>query len=175
MAPSEIKGHVMTVSLPVWGKPLPPERPCAALTELVSLSGHTKPLCALLARMVRIRPIHATICTSVGMRPQVVAEVERQFVSGEDADLKQLIRCVQIFLSISDSWASGASSYVFFNYNFTVSWESRARLNRLTLMFTRKLSSRLTKTSLHQSLSSPRPIARPSTMQFHLQTLLSWT
>ena len=92
MAPSEIKGHVMTVSLPVWGKPLPPERPCAALTELVPLSGHTKPLCALLARMVRIRPIHATICTSVGMRPQVVAEVERQFVSGEDADLKQLIR-----------------------------------------------------------------------------------
>ena len=69
--PADIKGHIVTVALPAWG--------------------HTKPLCALLARHTRIRPTHATIFTSDSLRPQVVAEVNRQFADGEEG-LKKLIR-----------------------------------------------------------------------------------
>ena len=71
--PDNVKGHVVTVSLPAWG--------------------HTKPLCALLARLIRIRPFYATMFTADSLYPQVLEEINRQFAAGEE-DLKKLIRYV---------------------------------------------------------------------------------
>ncbi|KAF8223911.1 UDP-Glycosyltransferase/glycogen phosphorylase [Tricholoma matsutake] len=48
-----------------------------------------------MAKLLRIRPLHATILTFVGYVPQVLNEVERQFGPGEDV-LKQFIRVVGI-------------------------------------------------------------------------------
>ncbi|KDR71535.1 hypothetical protein GALMADRAFT_253868 [Galerina marginata CBS 339.88] len=68
---SEVQGHIVAVAQPTWS--------------------HTKPICALVAKLLRIRRFHATIITSVDLRPQVAVEVERLFGPGEDS-LKQIVR-----------------------------------------------------------------------------------
>lgn len=68
---TDIKGHIVTATLPSWG--------------------HTKPLLALLARLIRIRPIHATVLIGEPLYPRVIGEIDRHFTE-EEKDLKKLIR-----------------------------------------------------------------------------------
>lgn len=58
----------------------------------MSDKGHTKPLCALLGKIVRIRRVHITLFTSYALYDRVIAEVGIQFVPEGEEDLKKLIR-----------------------------------------------------------------------------------
>ncbi|KAL5488481.1 hypothetical protein ACEPAI_6599 [Sanghuangporus weigelae] len=68
--------HIVAVALPMWG--------------------HTKPLCALLAKIVRLRRVYATLFTDVRSREKVLDEIERQFSGSNEEELKGLIRVVAL-------------------------------------------------------------------------------
>lgn len=46
--------------------------------------GHTRPLCALAARMTKLRPVDITFFTSRQMYPRVVTEIARNFEDDEE-------------------------------------------------------------------------------------------
>ncbi|OCB90742.1 UDP-Glycosyltransferase/glycogen phosphorylase [Sanghuangporus baumii] len=73
--------HIVAVALPMWG--------------------HTKPLCALLAKIVRLRRVYATLFTDVMSREKVLDEIERQFSGSNEEELKGLIRVVALPSSTS--------------------------------------------------------------------------
>ncbi|KAL5488485.1 hypothetical protein ACEPAI_6603 [Sanghuangporus weigelae] len=70
------EGHIVALALPLWG--------------------HTKPLCALIAKIVQLRRAHATLFTDVTLRDKVLNEVARQFATDDDDDTKHFIRVVAL-------------------------------------------------------------------------------
>ena len=54
--------------------------------------GHTKPLCALLGKIVRVRRIDITLFTSYALYNRVMAEVGVQLIPEDEDDLRSLIR-----------------------------------------------------------------------------------
>ena len=48
--------------------------------------GHTKPLCILLAKLVRMRPLYATLFTSTLMLEKVNEEFARRLPQADDTD-----------------------------------------------------------------------------------------
>ena len=74
IAASGVRGHVVTMALPFWGT-RPSSNPQAQTAH--THPGHNKPLCALLVRQLRVRPIHATVLTQLDYREKVVAEIDQ--------------------------------------------------------------------------------------------------
>ncbi|KAL5522564.1 hypothetical protein ACEPAG_8581 [Sanghuangporus baumii] len=70
------RGHVISLNMPTWG--------------------HTKSACALLQKIVRQRPVHATLYTAAPLFEKVVKELDSQFLPGFEADLRNLIRVVAL-------------------------------------------------------------------------------
>ena len=87
---SNVSGHILTIALPSWGT-LYTLNIFLLVPRLMFRLGHNKPLCALLARSLRIRRFHATMFTTIGFHEKVVKEVDRQFTSKE-GELRELIR-----------------------------------------------------------------------------------
>ncbi|KAI5117421.1 hypothetical protein M0805_004052 [Coniferiporia weirii] len=69
-------GHLVAAAAPSWG--------------------HVKPLCALLAKVVRLRRVYVTMFTSTTFLDKVNSEVARQFLPEGEEDLKSLIRVVAL-------------------------------------------------------------------------------
>ena len=65
----------------------------------VPTPGHTKPLCALAAKIVRLRRAHATFFTDVTSLKSVLDEIDRQFVGDNEEQMKALIRSITHFLN----------------------------------------------------------------------------
>ena len=55
--------------------------------------GHLKPLCALLYRLVRVKPTYVTLFTMTTARDKAIAEFDGLFDGGAE-ELKSLIRYV---------------------------------------------------------------------------------
>ncbi|KAI5115019.1 hypothetical protein M0805_006071, partial [Coniferiporia weirii] len=68
------RGHIVAVAPPSWG--------------------HVKPLCALLAKVVRLRRVCVTLFTPTTYLDKTNSEVARQFFLEGEEDLKSLIRVV---------------------------------------------------------------------------------
>ena len=54
--------------------------------------GHTKPFCALVAKIVRLRRVTVTFFTDTTTREKVQDEIARQFAATDGTDMEQLIR-----------------------------------------------------------------------------------
>lgn len=60
--------------------------------DLMSFLGHTRPLCGLAAKIVKLRPVHITLLTTQPFCERVKAEVARNF--GPDEEFQRtLVRC----------------------------------------------------------------------------------
>lgn len=66
------EGHIVAFTLPFWG--------------------HTKPLCALLAKIIRVKQINITLFAAENMHEKAVQEVDRQFNLEEEKSLRDWIR-----------------------------------------------------------------------------------
>ena len=51
-----------------------------------------KPLCALLSRLVQIKPTYVTLFTLVAVRDKAIAEFDRLFIDAGVEHLKSLVR-----------------------------------------------------------------------------------
>lgn len=84
-------GHVITATLPAWGKhryrDFAPPR-----TDQIRGPGHAKAACALLSKIVRGRKVYATIITPLPIHEKVTKELARQFVPGVEDDVKSRVR-----------------------------------------------------------------------------------
>ncbi|EJD00701.1 UDP-Glycosyltransferase/glycogen phosphorylase [Fomitiporia mediterranea MF3/22] len=69
-------GHVVAFALPFWS--------------------HIKPLCALVARIVRHHSVAATFFTEVSILDKVLDEFTRQFITENDKNMRELIRIVAL-------------------------------------------------------------------------------
>ncbi|EJD00706.1 UDP-Glycosyltransferase/glycogen phosphorylase [Fomitiporia mediterranea MF3/22] len=70
------RGHVVAFALPFWS--------------------HVKPLCALIARTVRLHCVAATFFTEASILDKVVDEFTRQFITENDKNMRELIRVVSL-------------------------------------------------------------------------------
>ncbi|KAH8110155.1 UDP-Glycosyltransferase/glycogen phosphorylase [Phellopilus nigrolimitatus] len=55
---------------------------------------HVKPACALLAKVVRLRPVNATLFVPLSLFERTIKELDTQFLLGSENSLRELIRVV---------------------------------------------------------------------------------
>ncbi|OJT07325.1 Anthocyanidin 3-O-glucosyltransferase 5 [Trametes pubescens] len=69
--------------------------------------GHTRPMCTLVARIVKLRPVHVTFLTLPSLHARVQGEVVRDFQPGEE-HLASRIRIIAIEENVAPNQMSGA-------------------------------------------------------------------
>ena len=87
-----VKGHVVALELPFWGKIVLIINVKMWYHIECVLIGHIKPLCALLSRLLRVKPAYVTFFSAAIMRDQIIAEFDRLFIDAGAAELKSLVR-----------------------------------------------------------------------------------
>ena len=56
------------------------------------ITGHSKPMCALLARLVRVEHVYATILADEMMYARISKELDKRFDLSKEQHLRNLIR-----------------------------------------------------------------------------------
>lgn len=102
-------GHIVAATMLAWGKPcvfkeLPDEVlilywHCITITTLCT-AGHTKSATSLLCKLVRLKNIYATFIVAIPLYDKVLKEISRQFLPGQEDDLKAMIRWVTSHLKL---------------------------------------------------------------------------
>ena len=67
---------------------------CSCSIDLRFILGHTKGLCALIAKLARLRNNYVTLFTGVSLVNKVLNEVEKQFLSEGEEHIKKHVRYV---------------------------------------------------------------------------------
>ena len=81
--------HVVAFPIRMWGTI---ERLCTQ-PSTDRLAGHSRTMCTLVARLVKLRPVIVTFFTVPSILDRVKAEIARDFLAGEE-DLLSRIRRV---------------------------------------------------------------------------------
>lgn len=89
------KGHIITLTMLAWGKHfvLGARRiqSLTMLSRLISSLGHVKSACSLLAKILRSRPIHATMFVALRFVEKTNLVLDILFMP-EENELRSLIR-----------------------------------------------------------------------------------
>lgn len=94
-------GHIVAATMLAWGKPCVFKElldevlilywHCITITTLCT-AGHTKSATSLLCKLVRLKNIYATFIVAIPLYDKVLKEISRQFLPGQEDDLKAMIR-----------------------------------------------------------------------------------
>ena len=60
------------------------------------ITGHSKPMCALLSRLVRVEHVYATVLLDETMYARISKEIDKKFDLNKEQHLRNLIRYVYV-------------------------------------------------------------------------------